>query len=96
MGDNPIDIIYGERVTSGVDAEARSNGLWVTAAAMERAAGWTLKPEGFCKAETCIPVPPSRRGDFVAGGRYNLAALAGLIGQPVVHDDEHRVWCFGE
>jgi hypothetical protein len=96
MGAQPIDIIYGERVTSGVDAEVRGDGLWLAAAEMERATGWTLKPQGFCKGETCFPVPPSRRNDLVADSRYNLAALAELIGQPVVRDDEHGAWCFGE
>jgi len=28
--------------------------------------------------------------------RYNLAALAGLLGQPVVTDDEYHAWSFGE
>lgn len=96
MGAEPIDIIYGERATPGADAEVSGDGLWLTAAEMERAAGWMLKPEGFCKGETCLPVPPSRKNDLVAGNRYNLAVLAELIGQPVVRGDEHRVWCFGE
>ena len=91
-----IDIIYGERVTRGTDSEERGNGLWLTPDAMERVAGWQLKTEGFCKGEVCVPVPPSREHAFVAGGRYNLAALSELIGQPVVRNEEHRVWCFGE
>ena len=41
-----------------------------------------------------MPVPAERK--FVASGRYNLAALANLLGQPVVTDEEHHAWCFGE
>jgi hypothetical protein len=44
-----------------------------------------------------VPVPDARMGEFVdAGGRYNLAAIATLIGQPVVVDAEFNVVCVGE
>jgi hypothetical protein len=39
-------------------------------------------------------MPDERK--FVASGRYNLAALANLLGLPVVTDEEHHAWCFGE
>src|SRR5258708_28160576 len=91
-----IDIIYGERVTEGVDADAKGGGLWLKASDLERVSGWTHKPEGFCKGEVCVPVPPMRKDEMFAGDRYNLAALAQLLGQPVVADQEHGVWCFGE
>ena len=90
-----MDIIYGENVTQGVEADAR-NGLWLSAPDFKRVAGWELKPEGFCKGEQCYPVPPARKSEFENKGSYNLAALADLIGQPVVHDDANRVWCLGE
>jgi len=90
-----IDIIYGENVSKGIDAEAK-NGLWLNAGDFQRVSGFERKPEGFCKGEICYPVPPARQTEFESGGRYNLAALAGLIGQPVVADEAHRVWCFGE
>jgi hypothetical protein len=43
-----------------------------------------------------VPAPDARKNEFVAGGRYNLAALANLLGQPIVTDAEHHAWCFGE
>ena len=90
-----IDIIYGENVTKAVDARAK-NGLWLSRRDFKRVAGFELKPEGFCKDEQCYPVPPARKAEFESGGRYNLVALGGLIGQPVVADEAHQVWCFGE
>jgi hypothetical protein len=90
-----VDIIYGETVTRNVDAEAK-NGLWLSAGDFKRVAGFERKPEGFCKGEQCYPVPPARKAEFESGGRYNLAALAKLIGQPVVVDEANQVWCFGE
>jgi hypothetical protein len=40
-------------------------------------------------------VPPARRAQLIAGASYNLIALAELIGQPVVADQEQRAWCIG-
>jgi hypothetical protein len=91
-----IDIIYGERVTTGVDAESTGGGLWLSGDDLKRVSGWEFKPQGFCKGDVCVPVPDARKSEFVAGGRYNLAAIAGLLGQPVVTDAEFNAWCFGE
>ena len=90
-----IDIIYGENVSKHVDADAQ-HGLWLRAADFKRVSGFELEPEGFCKGEQCYPVPPARKAEFESAGRYNLAALAELSGQPMVADEAHQVWCFGE
>jgi hypothetical protein len=90
-----VDIIFGETVTKSVDAETK-NGLRLSASDFKRVAGFERKPEGFCKGEQCYPVPPARKAEFESENRYNLAALAGLIGQPMVSDNARQVWCFGE
>jgi hypothetical protein len=95
MAATNVDIIYGDRVTPGVAADLSGDGLWLTAADLERASGWVIKPEGFCKGDVCIPIPPDRISHFEAGKYYNLAALAALLGQPIVADAAHRVWCIG-
>lgn len=96
MADQTVDIIYGERVTPRVAARVEGDALWLSADDLERASGWAPKPEGLCKGETCVPIPQGRSAEFAAAARYNLAALAATLGQPVIHDDEHGVWCFGE
>jgi hypothetical protein len=96
MANKAIDIIYGGRVAADVEARAADTGLWLSAGGLERASGWTLKPEGFCKGELCVPIPPGRAAELIANESYNLAALAAMLGQPVIHDREHGVWCFGE
>jgi hypothetical protein len=90
------DIIYGERVTEDVDADAKHDGLWLKGADLERVSGWAHKPEGFCKGDVCVPVPAARKEEFVRGDRYNLTALAGLLGQPMVADAENNAYSFGE
>jgi len=46
----------------------------------------------------CVPIPTERAGDFLRahGSQFNLAAFAGLLNQPAVHDDTHGVWFFAE
>ena len=91
-------IIYGDRAPEVVGAKAEGDNLWLAAIDLARASGWELKPEGACKGDICVPIPPARESDFVRdGGRsFNLAALARHLGQPLVHDDGNGVWFFGE
>ena len=91
-----IDIIFGERVTAGVDANIAGGGLWLSGDDLKRVSGFEFKPQGFCKGDLCVPIPEARKSEFVANERYNLAAIAGLLGQPVVTDDEYHAWSFGE
>ena len=91
-----IDIIFGERVTAGVDANTTGAGVWLSGDDLKRVSGWEFKPQGFCKGDVCVPIPDARKSEFIAGGRYNLAALANLLEQPVVADEQHHAWCFGE
>jgi hypothetical protein len=54
--------------------------------------GWAVKPEGACKAEVCVPLPPEvRRAD----GRLDVAILAERLGMPLVADDAHGIWALG-
>ena len=71
-----IDIIFGERVITGVDADTAGGGLWLSADDLKRVSGFEFKPQGFCKGDVCVPVPDARKSEFVAGASYNLAALA--------------------
>ena len=53
-----------------------------------------VSPQG----DTCVPIPPAREADFVrdSGRKFNLAAFARHLNQPIVHDDKNGVWFFGE
>ena len=50
----------------------------------------STSPRASARASQCYPVPPARKAEFENAGRYNFAALAGLIGQPVVKDQEEQ------
>ncbi len=67
-----------------------TDSLTVDRATFEQRTGWTLKPEGACKGDHCIPLNPAPEGD-----RLDVGVLAEQMGLPVVHDADHRVWAIG-
>ena len=64
--------------------------LTVDRSAFEARTGWTLKPEGACKAEACIPLAEVPQGDTV-----QLDELAAAMNLPLVHDADHGLWALG-
>ena len=70
--------------------------LWLSRGDFETATGWTLKPEGFCKGEVCVPVPPNRGHEFVAGDKINVTGVWRHMDQPLVHDVGREIWVLGE
>ena len=91
-------LLYAERPAQATEAHAEDDNLWLSLPTLTNATGWELKPEGACLGEVCVPIPPGQEADFTRanGTEFNLAALARLRDQPVVHNDEHGVWFFGE
>jgi hypothetical protein len=93
-----LEIIYQGRLSQIGGAKAEGDNLWLSSADLTAASGWELKAEGACMGEVCLPIPPARANEFVRdqGSAFNLAALARHLGEPVVHDDTHGAWYFGE
>jgi AhpC/TSA family len=92
-----VTIIYEDKPASVANAQAQGADLWMPTRELQAATGWELKPQGLCRDERCVPIPPARRDQFLrAGDMVNLAALARQLDQPVVHDDSHALWFFGE
>lgn len=88
-------LLHEDRETQLPDAAADGEALWLDAAEIEAATGWTWKPEGLCHADTCVPVPPALQGKMVRDGRLDIAAMWRHSGQPVVHDAASRAWVLG-
>jgi hypothetical protein len=76
---------------TGEATVAATSGLWLTADDAERATGWTLKPEGMCQADLCVPLPAGAMRD----GRVDVAAFWQMLGRPVVHDAANETWVLG-
>jgi hypothetical protein len=81
-------VVLSETGEHAVDA---AEGLWLAAADAERVTGWTLKPEGMCRAEACVPLPASA----VRGGTVDVAAFWQRLGHPVLHDEARESWVLG-
>jgi len=73
---------------TGETSVAAADGLWLSAADAERVTGWTLKPEGMCQDDVCVPIA-------ARDGRVDISAFWHLLGRPVVHDATRQVWALG-
>ena len=54
-------------------------------AELERRSGWTIQPEGACRAEVCVPLCSP----------FDVRDLAERLGMALVHDEQHRLWALG-
>ena len=70
---------------------AAHDGLWMSAKDAEAVTGWTLKPEGMCRDERCVPLPPTA----VKGGEVDVEAFWKKLGGPVIASEESDVWALG-
>jgi hypothetical protein len=57
-----------------------------------RATGWSVKPEGACRGDVCVPLPA---GATRTDGSLDAEALAERLGMPLVADDARGVWALG-
>ncbi len=70
---------------------ATRDGLWMRPADAETVTGWTLKPEGMCRADLCVPLPASAVGT----NDVDVAAFWTKLGGPVVASERRDVWALG-
>jgi len=64
--------------------------LWIRSADLPAVNEFHVKPEGACRADTCIPIPK----DMKSGEWFNLSGFARKLHQPVVADS--GVYSLGE
>ena len=67
-----VTIVGDERID--VAAEIVDGRVLVTRDGLADALGWTLKPEGLCRDDVCVPVRD--RDALVVGERVDLVAVA--------------------
>jgi hypothetical protein len=83
-----MTIILTPTAEYAVDAR---DGLWMRASDAEKVTGWALKPEGMCRAELCVPLPPAA----LKGKDVDVAAFWTKLGGPVVAAEDGEVWALG-
>ena len=67
------------------------DGLWMSPADAETVTGWTLKPDGMCRDDRCVPLPSSALGT----DEVDIAAFWQKLGGPIVASEQRDVWALG-
>ena len=62
--------------------------LFADPATFERLTGWSVKPEGLCHGERCMPIA-------LHDGNVDIRAFADQSGRALVHDAESERWALG-
>lgn len=70
--------------TFEIEATATAAGLALDSAQLETASGWSLKPEGLCCGDVCVPVRDTAA--LVAGSGLDADEFARLTGRVAVVD----------
>ncbi len=63
--------------------------LQLDPAELERRTGWSIKPEGACKDDRCVPLPAS------VHAQVDVRALAERLHMPLIQDAASGLWCLG-
>ena len=66
--------------------------LDLDAAEFAHRTGWEIKPEGACRDDRCVPLPPM---PDVAAGHVDVRVFAERLGMPLLYDEAHGVWSLG-
>jgi len=90
-----ITLLHEQSETTCRTARVTGDDLWISPRDLEQATGWSMKPEGFCLRDVCVPVPSGDRSRYVDGERVNAAAFWRRLGNPIVHDASGEVWALG-
>ena len=93
MSDTTATIVDDDRATV-VHATRDGDTLLVDADDLARATGWTLKPEGLCRDDICVPVRD--RSALVHDHHIDLRAFAVALGRPVALEPAAALAVLGE
>jgi len=92
MTDTRFTIIDDGR-PADVPARVRGDQVRLTPEALEQALGWTLKPEGLCRANVCVPLRARASVETAEG--VDLAGVATALDRPLAVDVEARAAFLG-
>lgn len=90
MTSQSLTLVQGPSSTP-IDVEIRGDRVLMNDTGFESAVGWTVKPEGFCFGDICIPAGAA----VTPSGLVDLAAFAQRAGRPFVADLGERVLSLG-
>lgn len=85
--------IIDEARAAAVEADVDDGRVLLAPGEVERAFGWALQPEGFCREGVCVPVRDG--AGVIRGEAVDLAAFADLLGRPLALDIDERAAAVG-
>ena len=77
-----------------VELSEQSGKVSVSNSVLEQATGWSLKPEGLCRDQVCVPVRNVEA--LIKNNQVDLGEFALLVSQNIVIDVQRKVVVFGE
>lgn len=97
MGLHPLQVLSaGRQLATTRSGNQPDDALWIDSKDLERATGWTLKPEGLCREDVCMILSQADRERFVDGDSVCASGLWQSLGRPVLSDKSHSTWMLGE
>jgi peroxiredoxin len=72
--------------THEVEGSVRDGRAWVRVDLLPSLIGWDLRPEGLCRGDVCVPIPPDRLAALVVDGVLDLGGVAERLGRSSVID----------
>ena len=90
-----VTVLYEQSQTNCTTARAAGEDLWIGRRELETMTGWSMKPQGLCRGDICVPVPVGQAADYVAGDVVNAAAFWRRMDNPILHDAAGEVWVLG-
>ena len=77
-----------------VELSEQSGKVSVSNSVLEQATGWSLKSEGLCREQVCVPVRNVEA--LIKDNQVDLAEFARLVSQNIVIDVQRKVVALGE
>ncbi len=87
-------IINIDGQVSAVELSEQSGKVSVSNSELEQATGWSLKPEGLCRDQVCVPV--LNVAALSKADQVDLSEFARLVQQNIVIDAQRKVVALGE
>ena len=84
--------VAGEVTT--VELSEQSGEFSISNSVLEQATGWSLKPEGLCRDQVCVPVRNAVA--LNKGNQINLAEFARLMKLNILIDAQRKIAALGE
>ncbi len=83
--DGPGFVVIDDGRAVAVAAHVDAGRVWLSGGAIEAALGWELKPQGLCRGDECVSLPPGASPDHRS---LDLVNLAEVLCRPLALDVE--------